>query len=57
MKTPKSINNLIDNVSTFNKKNESMCINGKESYMNPIRAYLKNKAFFKDKKEVKKIKK
>ena len=39
------------------ERNESMCINEKKSWTNPIKAHLENQTLLKDKKNTEKIKK
>ena len=38
------------------ERNESMCVNENESYMDPINSYLKDQIFLGDKKQTKEIK-
>ena len=39
------------------EKNDSMCVDKKEEWMDPIKVYLKNKTFLKEKRQAKKVKK
>ena len=39
------------------ERKKSMCVDEKESRMDPIKAYLKNETLLEDKREVEKIKK
>ena len=41
-------------LTPFIEKNEAMCVERKESWMDPIKAHLKNQTFLKDKKKAEK---